>query len=329
MSSAVAARGDGVGLEVTRDVVRGVRLGSSEPGRLVAAAEVPIASGGGDRTVVDALVRLRAELGNPRVPTRLAVFPPGSTLSRVDATGLSGNDLSRLRDELTTTTNASSSVLLDDGPRRWLIAVRWDDNAIRRLEELTERAGYIDVAVDPSPLALTRVLDTSMTHVRRDAWTDQSFAVIASRGVAIAAAAIDSIGRMTPGLVCSDADVSIGWFDDVAEPAELVAEIRRLLDDARPVDCRLELAGAGYPDYPPHDLRSPQRQCVALGAAVGAAGLAGRLRPVDIMLPTVSASTEFERPWAVERMSNLPDTGQPTTIGPMKRLVSRVLPRRR
>ena len=329
MSTPTAVRGDGVGIELTRDLVRGVRLDSSAPGRLAAAAEVPIASGGRDRAVVDALVRLRAELGGPPVPTRVAVFPPASTSSRVDATGLAGNELSRLRSELADEHDSSSSVLLDDGPRRWLVGVRWDDNEIRRLEELTERAGFIDVAVDPSPLALARVLDRTTTRLRRDAWTDQSFAAITADGVVVAAVAIDSVGRMAPALACSDAPVSVGWFDDVTEPAELVAEIRRLTDDAPPVDCHLELAGEPYPGYPPHDLRSPERQCVALGAAVGAAGLAGRLRPIDILLPAVSASSERERPWAIERLSNLPSAEAPATIGPVKRLVSRVLPRRR
>ena len=329
MSAPVAIRGDGVGIELTRDVVRGVRLSSSAPGRLMAAAEVPIASGGGDRAIVDALVRLRAELGDPRTPTRVAVFPPGSTSSRVDATGLTGNDLSRRRSELAESTNALSSVLVDDGPRRWLIGLRWDDNEIRRLEVLTERAAFIDVAVDPSPLALARVLDPTITQVRRDASTDQSFAAVISHGVAVAAAAIDSIGRMTPALSCNDATISMGWFDDVNEPAELAAEIRRLTDDAPPIECHLELAGESYPEYPAHDLRSPQRQCVALGAAVGAAGLTGRLRPVDILLPTIIASAELERPWAIERLSNLPEAPDPTTIGPVKRLVSKVLPRRR
>ena len=35
-------RGDGIGLEVTPSVVRGVRLSQDEPGRVVAACEVPI-----------------------------------------------------------------------------------------------------------------------------------------------------------------------------------------------------------------------------------------------------------------------------------------------
>lgn len=322
-------RGDGVGIEVTHGIVRGVRLGATQPGRVVAAAEVPVTDRLDDRALVDALVRLRAELGDPRVPTRVAVFPPGSTLRRVDATGLTGPSLNTLRSSLAESSDASSSVLIDDGPRRWLVGVSWDDTEIRRLEELTERAGFIDVAIDPSPLALARVLDSAITHVRRDAAPDQSFGAIAFQGVLIAAAALDSIGRMTPGLACSDTAASVGWFDDVTEAVELVAEIERLLDDALPGDCSLTLADIAYPDFPPHDLRAPERQCVALGAAMGAAGLAGRLRPVDMLLPVATASNEFDRPWAIERVSNLPTPHEPTTIGPGKRFVARLLPRRR
>lgn len=323
------ARGDGVGIEVTHGIVRGVRLGSTEPERIVSAAEVAVSNRLDDRAMVDAFVRLRAELGNPSAPTRLAMFPPGSTLSRVDATGLIGNDLNALRSHLATARRASSSVLVDDGPRRWLIGVSWDDSEIRRLEELAERAGFVDVAVDPSPLALARVLHGRITHVRRDAATDQSFGAVTSGGVVVAAAALESIGRMTPGLACSDTATSVGWFDDVDQPSELVAEIERLLDNAPPVECGLDLADVPYAAFPPHDLRAPERQCVALGAAVGAAGLAGRLRPVDMLLPVVTTAGDLERPWAIERVSNLPAPQPPSAIGPTKRFVARLLPRRR
>jgi hypothetical protein len=323
------ARGDGVGIEVTHEVLRGVRLGAAEFGVPAASAEVPVADRLDDRAMVDALVRLRAELGDSLVPTRVAMFPPGSTLSRVDATGLTGTDLNKLRLRLATSRHASSSVLVDDGPRRWLVGVAWDDAEIRRVEELTERAGFIDVAIDPSPLALTRVLADGITHVRRNAATDQSFGAIASNGVVIAAAALESIGRVTPSLACSDAAVSIGWFDHIDEPLELVAEIQRQLEQAPPVDHSLQLAGVPYASFPPHDLRAPQRQCVALGAALGAAGLAGRLRPVDMLLPMDSHADELERPWAIERVSNLPTQQERATVGPTKRLVARLLPRRR
>ena len=152
---------------------------------------------------------------------------------------------------------------------------------------------------------------------------------MASDGVVVAAAALDSIGRMSPGLSCSNAALSAGWFDDLDEPTELVAEINRLLEDAAPVECDLHLADAAYPPFPPHDLRAPQRQCVALGAAVGAAGLTGRLRPVDVLLPMATALNPFDRPWAIERVSNLPEPRQAAAIGPAKRFVARLLPRRR
>lgn len=328
MTSARPARGDGVGIEVTQGLVRGVRLGSTEPGRVIAAGEVAVADRLDDRVLVGALVRLRAELGDPAFPTRVAVFPPGATLSRVDATGLVGHELNTLRTTLAATRCSTSSVLIDDGPRRWLFGVAWEDTEVRRVEELVERAGFIDVAIDPSPVALARVLPVEVSQVRRDAATDESFAAIISDNVVVAAAAVESIGRMTPGLECSDTEMSVGWFDDVDEPAELAAEIKRLLELARPVDCSLELAGTGYPEFPPPDLRAPARQCVALGAAVGAAGLAGRLRPIDMLL-AVASTSELERPWAIERVSNLPTAGQPTTIGPTKRFVARMLPRRR
>ena len=329
MSAIGPARGDGVGLEVTHGVIRGIRLGATEPGRVVAAAEVAVANRLDDRTLVDALVRLRAELGHPRIPTRVAVFPPGSTLSRVDATGLMGHDLNTLRSDLAASRDASSSVLIDDGPRRWLVGVSWNDAEIRRIEELTERAGFIDVAIDPSPMALARALHAGVTHVRRDAAPDQGFGAITSHGVVVAAATVDSIGRMTPGLACSDTAVSLGWFDDVDDPIDLVTEVRRLLDEAPPIECVLSMGDAPYADYPPHDLRAPQRQCVALGAALGAAGLAGRLRPVDMVLPVLTTSNDVERPWAIERVSNLPARQRPTKIGPAKRFASKVLPRRR
>ena len=242
------------------------------------------------------------------IPTRVAVFPPGSTLTRIDATGLSANDLNESRSDLASSRHASSSVLVDDGPRRWLIGVAWNDTDIRRLEELTERAGFVDVAIDPSPLALVRALDPTITHLQRDAAADQSIAAIVSGGAVVAAAAIDSVGRLAPALSCSDVAVSVGWFDGLDEPADVVVEIRRLLDDAPPVDCPLWLAGHLYPGFPPHDVRAPERQCVAIGAAIGAAGLAGRLRPVDMLMPIATTSSELERPWAIERLSDLPTT---------------------
>jgi hypothetical protein len=325
------ARGNGVGLEITRRLIRGVVLGADEPGRLIAAAEVGIEIPHDDRTILDSLIRLRIELGEPLLSTRVGLFPAGSTLERRDATGLSGAELNKQRSELAVNRALSSTVLIDEGPRRWLIAVHWDEVTVRRWEELVERAGFRDVTMEPSPQALARVVPTGATRVRRNAATDESFEMIVSGRNPVAAAAVDPIGQRPPSLSSGFKPIADTWFDAFEEPADLVAEIRSLveadIDEQRPSD--LDLAGATYPAYPPHDLRAPERQCVALGAALGAAGLAGRLRPVDMVLPPVSAARDIERPWAVERVSSLPNAPEPETIGSIKRFIARLLPRRR
>jgi hypothetical protein len=133
MSEFKSSRGDGIGIEFTPTVVRGVRLAHDEAGHLRAAAEVGINSAGDDTALLDSLVRLRAQLGGVRVPTRLALVPPGSALHRVEATGLAGAELNQLRTNLRVDHQISSTVLVDDGPRRWMIGVRWNEATVRRL----------------------------------------------------------------------------------------------------------------------------------------------------------------------------------------------------
>lgn len=328
MSDSLFQRGDGVGLEFTRHVVRGVRLAVS---RLAAAAEVAVADVADDRSVVDALIRIRADLGDPGETTRIATFPPASTVHRVDVTGLSGSELNARRAGLLGTHGVASTVLVDDGPRRWLVEVRWDESFVRRLEQLAERAGFADVTVEPSPIAIARVIGPDVSRVRRDGAIDESFELLCAGGPPVVAGAVDSVGWVAPTLLLGTDTFSTNLFDDIDDAVELMAELHRFVDglDETPVDGEpgvLWLAGTPFPTFPPHDLRAPQRQCVALGAAVGAAGLAGRLRPVD-MLTTPAAGVD-PRPWAVQRMSSLPPTVTPAGIGPVKRMVSRMLPRR-
>ena len=82
------------------------------------------------------------------------------------------------------------------------------------------------------------------------------------------------------------------------------------------------LADVPYPPFPAHDLRAPQRQAVALGAAAGAAGLAGRLRPVDVLAPTgAQRAPDTRRPWAIERVVELPPrvrVQSPAVVAPVR-----------
>lgn len=318
-------RGDGVGLEFTRHVVRGVRLGADEPDRLVAAAEIGIGDPDDDRSVLDALVRLRGELDGPATSTRVATFASANTLHRIDVTGFSANELNGVRTALRVEQEIASTMLIDDGPRRWLLALRWNEAVVRRIEDLVERSGFDDVTLEPSPIALARVLGPEVTRVRRGAAPHESFEMICERNVPVASASIDSFRQTPPTLAFDDRAVPAGWFAEITGQAELAAELERLTGDLEPAGPgpTIWLATIAHPPFPPHDLRSPDRQCVALGAALGAAGLAGRLRPVDIVTPLEPATPPVDRPWAVERVSSLPPRPSQDTTGPLARVLGR------
>lgn len=323
-------RGDGIGIELAMGVLRGVRL--AHDGDVPAAvAEVPLHDLDDDRSVLDALVRLRAELGGVALPTRLATFPAGSAMHRTDVTGLTGPELNALRAEVELRLDATSSLLVDHGPRRFMYVLHWDPSGLRRLEDLGERAGFLDVAVDPSPVALARVVRAGTTSAVRCASTDVAFSVAIDDGIVVAAASIVATGRRHPALELGASPYSVALFDELVQPAEIAEQLATLVQDrggdAGPL---LQVDGTASPDFPPMDLRSPERQCVALGAAVGAAGLIGRLRPVDVVTaPQSTGVPDFSRPWAIERVGSLPRTVDPTAPSGFDRLTAKLRLRRR
>ncbi len=311
-------RGEGIGLEVTTSVVRGVRLEPDQPGRVVAAAEAPISRFDDDAAVLDALVRVYGQLGHSTgshpATTRAAWFPVGSTMQRLDATGSTGPELNAMRHDLAERAGISSTMLVEADARRWMLVLRWDHLAAGRLETLLERAGFVDVSVEPAPVALGRVIGIMTPVARREASNDYSWAAVYDARVPIAATSVPQASREYPGLAIAAEVAALHRLDEVLDApalADLVDEIAATAIAATgksgQLDLRLVLAGDPYPPFPLHDLRAPQRQAVALGAAAGAAGLAGRLRPVDVHAPSGAArAVDTRRPWAVERIVQLP-----------------------
>jgi hypothetical protein len=335
--SDAASRGDGVGIEIADSVIRGVRLRHDVEGRLSSAAEFPV-NLNDDNSALDALVLLRAELGEPDEPTRLATFPGNTMMQRVDITGRSGPDLNDLRSQLDRRHGINSTVVVDDGPRRWLLLIRWDAAAMRRLEDLAERAGFVDVTVEPTPLALARVTGPDATYLRRLVTQGDSHHAVVSNRLPVAAMNTTTAGRTHPNLDASSIDIPLAHFDDFMTDTTLGEVMDRVdegatakadIDAAIAEPVVLDIVGVAYPVFPEHDLRSAQRQAVALGAAVGAAGLAGPLRPVDMIISSIAVDDQFDRPWAVEKMSALPEVEPDATAGSFKRLTRRLRPRNR
>jgi hypothetical protein len=321
-------RGDGVGLEVSGTVVRGVRLAHDEPGRIVAAGEAPIARPDDDGEVLDALVRVHAQLGDPDATSRIAWFPAGATMQRIDVTGRTGPELNALRHDLATADGITSTMLVEVDARRWMLALRWDHARSERLEFLAERAGFVDATVEPAPVALGRALVRGTPVARRDAAEHHSWAVVFDTGTPIAASTVPSAAREYPGLSISSGLTGVHRLDEVLTASELGDVVDELTAHALDADVSastsaVTVAGAPYPMLPAHDLRAPGRVAIALGAAVGAAGLAGRSRPVDVLAPATVRDEDRPRPWAIERVSDAPP---PATLEPSRR---RRLPRLR
>jgi len=332
-------RGDGVGIEIADTIMRGVRLRHDVEGRLTAAAEYPV-NLADDNATLDALVLLRAELGEPDEPARIATFPGDAMMQRVDITGRSGPELNELRSRLDRRHDIDSTVVADDGPRRWLLLIRWDAHAVRRLEALAERAGFVDVTVEPTPMSIARVTGREATYVRRLVAQNDAHHAVVSHRLPVAAVSTVQAGRPQPDVDISTADIPRAYFDDFMTDVELAEVMDRVDERVRAKDDTddtvsevgqpaLDLVGVPYPVYPEHDLRAAQRQVAALGAAVGAAGLAGPLRPVDMIISGIAVDDQFDRPWAIEEMSTLPDVRSDSPTGGITRVTRRLRRRRR
>jgi len=331
------ASGRSIGIELSSNVVRGVLLGHT--GATVAhAAEVALQAHDDDRSVLDALTRLRAGLGTAPVPARLATFPSGSWTRRIDVTGRTGPELNTLRVDIDRLHGAASTLLIDDGPRRWLQVLHWRDAGIRRIELLAEQAGFIDVAVEPSPVALARIIGPQSTVTQRFATADEAFATVFHAGMPISAISIDATGQPHPTLDIVREQFSVELFDNITD-ADAIADLvdgirlRGAGDDTsqRRVDNEednLFVEGIPVAQFPPHDLRSAERQCVAIGAAVGAAGLSGRVRPIDMITDAPITTAVDRRPWVVERVTGVEAPPSPGPSG-ARRALARLASRRR
>jgi hypothetical protein len=235
-------------------------------------------------------------------------------MQRLDATGNTGPELNSMRHDLAERAGITSTMLVEAQARRWMLVLRWDHVAASRLERLLERAGFVDASVEPAPVAFGRVIGTTTPVARRDASNGHSWAAVFDAGVPIAATSVPQASREYPGIAVAAEVNALHRLDDVLgapELADLVDEIAAtaIASTGRSGELHLQLvlADVPYPPFPAHDLRAPQRQAVALGAAAGAAGLAGRLRPVDVLAPTGAPRTaDTRRPWAIERIIELP-----------------------
>ncbi len=323
----------GVGIEIAGTVLRGVVADENDPDIVVAAHEVALTSDTDVEALREGFMHLHAQLDPGPRSTRLAWFPPGATLQRLDVTGLSGPELNEVRDRLDLRHATPVTLLLDAGVRRWMLAIRWNSDAAQQLQRIAEQAGFLDATIEPSPVALHRALQREVRMVHRNASAISTWAAAYDEDVVVAAAALRAGQGEYPSMALGSLHLlpRAEVVDQNTVRADIASALARNFDpsqDPSPaeVDLGLRLGGRPFPPFPPHDLRAARRIGVALGAAYGAAGVFGRLRPVDLVTPTRPVIDTVQRPWTLERMTELAETDDRRRMSWWQRVIAR-LPR--
>ena len=221
------SRGDGVGIEFTRQLVRGVRLDAESGGRADSGGR------GGDRRLPRRPVggrRVRSTSSRAGRPDRS--HPNRHLPARQHAAPHRGDRAYRCRTQhVAGTTPARAS----RWPRRCSSTTAHDGGSSRSAGTKTRSDASRHSPSAPvssmSPSSRARWHRAGrrrpVTRARRDAAVDESFE---SHGC-------DRDSRWSPPRssrsdawrhrsISSTAEFSTGWFDDIAEPAHLVAELR-------------------------------------------------------------------------------------------------------
>jgi len=192
-----------------------------------------------------------------------------------------------------------------------MLFIRWDDEVVVRLVETATRAGFADVRLEPSPLSIARIAGADATYERRRAAQGEAHHAVLHHRLPVAALSTIATGRTHPDVDIAATEFPLAAFDELLDDIALAEALDRV---AARTDAssggnegtsapHLDLAGIDSVPYPDHDVRSPRRQAVALGAAVGAADLTGPIDRLRMVGPDAGIGGDpFDRPWAIETL---------------------------
>ena len=303
-------RGDGIGIEVLPTGLRAVRLQQDAPGRVAKIAGF-LCDTNHDISLLDGLMRLRSLLDEAGQPTRVCTWTTDAHIQSLDITGWSTTELNLHRSKLD---DVSATIEMSSGARRLLAHLQCDMIRLRRIERLVRQAGFDLEAIEPTPMSIARLVPPYTMRLigqRRDAqpW----MAVVHDRIVVAAAPVTDPDGELE---TLSSELLGSSWSRPIDELRE------RLLDHAEldaivnqpagpPVSLGLSLVGDPYPEFPHTHVAWGPRLAASLGAALAAAGLAGRLYPVQPLVAP-HAYSDDGGVWVIERIGDVerpPDVG--------------------
>ena len=293
-------RGDGIGIEVLPDALRGVRLQQDAPGRVAKVAGVACDTNN-DLLLLDGLTRLRSLLDEDGHPTRACLWSPNCHIQSLDITGWSTTELNLHRSKLV---DVSATIEMSSSARRLLAHLQTDMIRHRRVERFIRQAGFDLDSIEPTPMAVARLVPAYTMRLIGSRGDAQPWLAVVHDRVILAAAPAIEIGDMArTELMAASWSASI---EDLRErlltPADLSATLNQPAGIA--VSLGLSLVGDTYPEFPDTHPAWGPRLAGALGSAVAAAGLAGRVHQVQPLVAP-HAFSDDGGVWVIERIGDV------------------------
>lgn len=294
-------RGDGIGIEVLPDALRGVRLQQDAPGRVAKVAGIACDTNN-DLLLLDGLTRLRGLLDEAGQPTRVCLWSQDCYIQSLDITGWSTTELNLHRSKLV---DISATIEMSSSARRLLAHLRTDMIRHRRVERFVRQAGFDLQSIEPTPMAVARLVPAyTMRLIGSRGDAQPWMAVVHDRAVLAATPAVDagSDARRTELLAGSWSASIEDLRERLLDTSELSATVNQPAGIA--VSLGLSLVGDTYPEFPDTHPAWGPRLAGALGAAVAAAGLAGRVHEVQPLVAP-HAFSDDGGVWVVERIGDV------------------------
>jgi hypothetical protein len=293
-------RGDGIGIEVLPDALRGVRLQQDAPGRVAKVAGIACDTNN-DLLLLDGLTRLRSLLDEDGHPTRACLWSPDCHIQSLDITGWSTTELNLHRSKLV---DVSATIEMSSSARRLLAHLQTDMIRHRRVERFIRQAGFDLDSIEPTPMAVARLVPPYTMRLIGSRGDAQPWLAVVHDRLILAAAPAVEIGEMTrTELMAASWSASIEELRErLLGTAELSATINQPAGIA--VSLGLSLVGDTYPEFPDTHPAWGPRLAGALGSAVAAAGLAGRVHQVQPLVAP-HAFSDDGGVWVLERIGDV------------------------
>jgi hypothetical protein len=299
-------RGDGIGIEVLPDALRGVRLQQDAPGRVAKVASVACDTNN-DLLLLDGLTRLRGLLDEAGQPTRVCMWSHDSYIQSLDITGWSTTELNLHRSKLV---DVSATIEMTSSARRLLAHLQTDMIRHRRVERFVRQAGFDLESIEPTPIAIARLAPSYTMRLIGSRGDAQPWMAVVHDHLVLAAAPAteDRFETRRSELLATSWSASIEDLRErLLDQTNLSATVNQPAGIA--VSLGLSLVGDAYPEFPDTHPAWGPRLAGALGAAVAAAGLAGRVHQLQPLVAP-HAFSDDGGVWVIEKIGEVAPSPQ-------------------